>query len=204
MTVRAHSSCRYIQPYLSSFFSLPVRRQSGERLSHEEVVDQLDEQTVLYEASLGASGIFAETLRVTIRVEVAKYELAVAWLRDLLYGSEFTKERSVLFFCNLRAVVIWVKRLQITVAQIQQALPGMKRDGSTVLSAVTMELLHDENSTTRAGGVLIQSEFIRGLSEKIQENSEEVIEAFESIRRNSEYLEYNFCRFSLFINIASH
>jgi Zn-dependent M16 (insulinase) family peptidase len=181
-----------------------VRRQSGERLSHEEVVDQLDEQTVFYEVGLGASGIFAETLRVTIRVEVAKYELAVAWLRDLLYGSEFTKERFVLFFCNLRAVVIRVKRLQITVAQILQALPGMKRDGSTVLSAVTMELLHDENSTTRAGGVLIQSEFIRGLSEKIHESPEEVIEAFESIRRNSEYLEYNFGRFSLFINIASH
>jgi Zn-dependent M16 (insulinase) family peptidase len=157
----------YIQPYLGSFFSLPVKRQSGKRLSHEEVVDQLDEQTVYYEVGLGTSGMFAETLRITIRVELAKYELAVAWLRDLLYGSEFTKER-----------------LQITVAQIQQALPGLKRDGSTVLSSVTTELLHDENSTTRAGGVLIQSDFIRSLSEKIQEAPEEVIEAFENIRRS--------------------
>jgi len=73
-----------------------VKRQSGERLSHEEVVDQLDEQTVFYEVNFGTSGMFAETLRVTIRVEVAKYELAVAWLRDLLYNSEFTKERYVL------------------------------------------------------------------------------------------------------------
>jgi len=75
------------------------------------------------------------------------------------------------------------KRLQITIAQIQQALPGLKRDGSTVLSAVTAELLHDETSTTRAGGVLIQSDFIRGLSEKIQEAPEEVIVEFENIRR---------------------
>lgn len=94
-------SCyRYIQPYLSSFFSLPVKRHSGQRLSHEEVVDQLDEQTVFYDIGLGTSGTFAETLRVTIRVEVAKYELAVAWLSDLLYGSEFSKERSVLFSCG--------------------------------------------------------------------------------------------------------
>jgi redox-regulated HSP33 family molecular chaperone len=78
------------------------------------------------------------------------------------------------------------KRLQIVVAQIQQALPGYKRDGSIVLSAVTSELLHAENSTTRAGGVLIQSEFIRTLTEKIQDAPEEVIEAFENIRRNSE------------------
>jgi hypothetical protein len=94
-------SCyRYIQPYLSSFFSLPVKRHSGQRLSHEEVVDQLDEQTVFYDIGLGTSGTFAETLRVTIRVEVAKYELAIAWLSDLLYGSEFSKERSVLFSCG--------------------------------------------------------------------------------------------------------
>jgi hypothetical protein len=83
-----------------------VRRQSGERLSHEEVVDQLDEQTVFYEVAPGTSGMFAETLRITIRVEVAKYELAVAWLRDLVYGSEFTKERSVLLSDDLRAVVM--------------------------------------------------------------------------------------------------
>ena len=72
-----------------------MKRQSGEHLTHEEVVDQLDDQTVSYDASLGISGRFAETLRVTIRVEVAKYELAVAWLKDLLYGSEFVKERCV-------------------------------------------------------------------------------------------------------------
>lgn len=156
----------YVQVYLGAFFSLPVKRQSGERLSHEEVVDQLDEQTVFYEVDTGTSGIFTETLCVSIRVEVAKYELAVAWLRDLLYGSEFTKER-----------------LQTIVAQIQQALPGLKRDGSTVLSAVTTELLHDESSTVRAGGVLIQSDFNRSLSEKIHEAPEEVIKQFESLRQ---------------------
>jgi hypothetical protein len=74
-----------------------VKRQSGEHLSHEEVVDQLDEQTVSYEVGLGISARFPETLRITIRVEVAKYELAVAWLRDLLHGSKFTKERSMSF-----------------------------------------------------------------------------------------------------------
>ncbi|KAI9445287.1 Metalloenzyme, LuxS/M16 peptidase-like protein [Lactarius indigo] len=157
----------YIQPYLSSFFSLPVRRQSGERLSHEEVVDQLDDQTVSYEVSLGISGRFTETMRITIRVEVAKYELAVAWLRDLLYGSEFTKER-----------------LQITVAQIQQALPGLKRDGNTVLSAVSSELLYTSNSTTRASGVLIQSDFIPTIAEKVHSSPEDVIQLFENFRKH--------------------
>lgn len=30
-----------------------------------------------------------------MRVEVDKYEVAVAWLRDLIYGSEFDRERYV-------------------------------------------------------------------------------------------------------------
>jgi len=99
-------------------------------------------------------------------MEVAKYELGVAWLKDLLYGSEFTKER-----------------LQTIVAQIQQSLPGIKREGSRVLAAVTTELMHDESSTSRAGGVLIQSDFNRSLSEKINEAPEEVIKDFESLRQ---------------------
>lgn len=71
-------------------------------------------------------------------------------------------------------------------AQFQQALPGLKRDGNTVLSAVTTELLHDESSTSRASGVLIQSDFIRSLSEKIHEAPEEVIKEFESLRQYSQ------------------
>ena len=88
-------------------------------------------------------------------------------------------------------------------AQIQQALPGLKRDGSTVLSAVTTELLHDESSTARAGGVLIQSDFNRSLSEKIHEAPEEVIKEFESLRQYSEYLVHN-PGDSLIICVASY
>lgn len=36
-----------------------------------------------------------------MRVEVDKYETAIAWLRDLIYGSEFDKERYVIFFFGL-------------------------------------------------------------------------------------------------------
>ena len=76
-------------------------------------------------------------------------------------------------------------------AQIQQSLPGLKRDGNTVLSAVTTELLHDESSTARAGGVLCQSDFNRSLAERINEAPEEVIKEFESLRQYSEYLMHN-------------
>lgn len=79
--------------YLSSFFSLPVKRHNGEELTHEEVVNRLDNDTVSYDIGLGTNGRFMETVRVAIRVQTAQYESAVAWLKDLLYGSKFDKER---------------------------------------------------------------------------------------------------------------
>jgi hypothetical protein len=80
---------------MSAFFALPVVRQSGERLTHEDVVNKLDNETVSYEVGLGISSAFAETLRITIKVETAQYETAIAWLKDLMYGAEFDKERYV-------------------------------------------------------------------------------------------------------------
>ena len=84
---------RHISTYVSSFFSLPVKRSTGERLSHEEVVNKLDDETVAYGAEFGTNGTFEELLRVSIKVEEDRYEAAVSWLKDLFYGSEFDKER---------------------------------------------------------------------------------------------------------------
>lgn len=81
--------------YLDAFFALPVVRHNGVRLSHEDVVNQLDDETVSYRAEFGVSNSFMNTFRVSIQVEKARYETAVSWLRDLIYGSEFDKERCV-------------------------------------------------------------------------------------------------------------
>ena len=70
-------SPRYISAYLATFFSLPVTRQSGERLTHEEVINKLDNETVSYEAGLGIGDNFCENLRVSLEVETPLYETAI-------------------------------------------------------------------------------------------------------------------------------
>jgi Zn-dependent M16 (insulinase) family peptidase len=157
----------YMSAYLSAFFSLPVERESGVRLTHEEVVNQLDNDTVSYEVGLGVSNSFTDTIRVSIKVETALYGTAIAWLKDLIYGAQFDKDR-----------------LQVVLAKIQQSLPEMKRDGSNVLSSLWATLLYAENSTSRSGGVLPQAEFIPKLSKLLQESPEQVIADFEEIRKH--------------------
>ena len=80
---------------MSSFFSLPIRRASGVMLSHEEVVNQLDNETVAYDVDLGVSSYFMNIFRVSIEVEIAHYETAIAWLKDLVYGAEFNTDRYI-------------------------------------------------------------------------------------------------------------
>ncbi|KAI0036602.1 Metalloenzyme, LuxS/M16 peptidase-like protein [Vararia minispora EC-137] len=156
----------YINVYVGTFFSLPVNRHTGERLSHEDVVNKLDDETVSYDTSLGMSGLVPESFRVSLRVELSKYEAAVAWLRDLVYGSEFDRER-----------------LQISVAQIQSGLPSLKRDGNTVMDSVSAGLLFDESSTSAAVSVVPQTEFIPRLAEQLKEKPKEVVAAFDEIRK---------------------
>jgi len=70
-----------------------VKRSTGEGLSHVEVVNKLDNETVAYGAELGTNGAFEELLHVGIKVEKDRYAATVSWLKDLLYGSDFDKER---------------------------------------------------------------------------------------------------------------
>ncbi|KAF8922457.1 Metalloenzyme, LuxS/M16 peptidase-like protein [Mucidula mucida] len=155
-----------LSTYISAFFALPIHRQSGEVLTHEEVINKLDDETVSYDVGLGTAGAFGEMLRISIKVEVASYETAVAWLRDLLFGARFDKER-----------------LQVTVAKIQQSLPEMKRNGNTVLGSLWGEVMYDKSSTSLASGVLAQAEFVPTLVKQLQEDSEGVIADLETIRR---------------------
>ncbi|EPQ60716.1 hypothetical protein GLOTRDRAFT_30984 [Gloeophyllum trabeum ATCC 11539] len=158
----------YLSAYLASFFSLPIKRSTGEELTHEEVVNKLDNETVSYEVNLGTaipSG-FPELLRVSIKTEAKMYENGVAWLKDLIYGSKFDKER-----------------LQVTVAKIQQSLPELKRDGSTVMQSFQTDLIYDESSSTRAGGLLAQMDFIPSITQRLQESPEAVALEFEELRK---------------------
>nr|GAT54909.1 predicted protein [Mycena chlorophos] len=156
-----------ISTYLSAFFALPVVRQSGERLTHEEVVNRLDDETVSYEVGLGVGGAFTESFRVTIKVEIAHYETAIAWMKDLLHGAEFDHER-----------------LQVTIAKIQQSLPEQKRDGSTVMGSLWSNLLFDESSTSRAGAILPQLDFIPQVAKQLQEKPDEVVANLLEMRRH--------------------
>ncbi|GJJ09486.1 hypothetical protein Clacol_003709 [Clathrus columnatus] len=136
-----------------------------EMLSHEDVINRLENETVSYEISLGLDGYFSQYVRVSINVEASKYDIALRWLHDLIYGSIFDKDR-----------------IQITAAKVQQSLPELKRDGNTVVSSLFGRMQYSSSSTVQAASILNQLEFISRLMQKLKSAPETVIQDLETFR----------------------
>lgn len=152
--------------YVASFFSLPVTRSDGTKLSYEEVIDQLDNETVLSDASMGSGGGFSQMFVPGFKVEHSKYETAVNWLKDLLFNSHFD-----------------VERLRVAVAKIQQGLPETKREGQKVHSSVLSSMMHTAASNSRASHIETQLEYIPKLAQRLQDEPEEVVRELETVRK---------------------
>lgn len=156
----------YMDMYLNAFFALPVTRGSGEKLSHEQVVDRLEDAFVSYSWTLGDNGS-EEMVMLYIRAESERYADAIAWLRDLLVGSHFD-----------------VARLKIIVNKILNSLPEMKRSGERVMSSVRDSILYDENkSTSQAVDMLSQTSFLKGIAEQLDGDPATVVKDLEEIRQ---------------------
>lgn len=72
------------------FFTLPIEKD-GKRIEHEEVVRQLDSDTLSQSNTVGtdgntfSAGNFAQLIKFRLKVEKRKYALVVQWFRDLLW-----------------------------------------------------------------------------------------------------------------------
>ncbi|WWC88419.1 uncharacterized protein L201_003330 [Kwoniella dendrophila CBS 6074] len=156
----------YINLLTNALFSLGVKRADGTVLSHEEVVNQLNDLTVSQQTHFEFRGSFAEVLCVSLKVQTKQYEEAVAWIRDLVTGAIFTKER-----------------LSVIVARLLQELPQEKRDGSTIAVAWANKLTYDDSkSASQNCDTLNKLEFIPKAAELLEKEPDTVIKALEELR----------------------
>ncbi|CAG8436117.1 11827_t:CDS:10 [Scutellospora calospora] len=101
----------YLEIYLESFYSLPLNRPNGEHLTFEQMVNELNKDTISYDYSMGIKG-FEGMICFSIKVEAFKYAVGIQWLRDLLWNTEFTAER-----------------LKICASKLLNDIPQTKREG---------------------------------------------------------------------------
>ncbi|KAK8858824.1 hypothetical protein IAR55_003054 [Kwoniella newhampshirensis] len=160
----------HLRPYLTIFqnalFSLGIKRADGTELSHEEVVNQLNDLTVSQQTHFEFKGSFAEVLCVSLKVQKTQYGEAVEWLRDLMTGAVFSKER-----------------LAVIVAKLMQELPTEKRDGNTVAVTWANQLAYDSNkSSSQSCDLLNRLEFIPAAADMLEKEPETLIMHMEDLR----------------------
>jgi Zn-dependent M16 (insulinase) family peptidase len=160
----------YVVLYLNALFTLPLSFPDGTRLTHEEVINLLDKETVNYDANFGVSGPAGELLSVSIKIEVSKYATGISLLRDLIYHSEFAEDR-----------------LGVTIAKLQQSLPQYKRDGNGVAGAVSTDLTFDESCTARCATVTGMMEWVPRISKELKESPKEVVRKMKKIQAISTF-----------------
>lgn len=100
--------------FIENFFNTPVTKD-GVRLEYEQVVVQLEKDTVNYSIDSGTYLDCPETIRIKFQVELEKYEATIKWFKVFLWGSIFDP-----------------KRLAVTVTKMMSDIPDEKRDGKQV------------------------------------------------------------------------
>lgn len=163
-----HDIPKELRPLLSiytmNFFDTPVV-QNGSRVEFEEIVTQLEKDTVSFSIDSGGNVGNDELLRIRLRVTPEKYSTAIQWIEDLLFDSIFD-----------------VVRLKATLAKIMADIPEEKRSGSQMASSVRSMLHLSHSSSSRAQNTLVKALYLRKMSALLDTDPDALISKMESLR----------------------
>ncbi|OCF37287.1 cytoplasmic protein [Kwoniella heveanensis BCC8398] len=158
----------YFTLFTASIFSLGVKRADGTILSYEEAVDQLNDLTVAQMCHWEFRGNFAEVLCLSLKVQKTQYEEAIAWIRDLVTGVIYDKDR-----------------LTVIIAKLIQELPSEKRDGNSIAVAWANKLTYDtQKSSSQQTDLLDRLEFVPSIAETLEKEPDSVIQKLEELRQH--------------------
>lgn len=121
----------YLPLLLEAFFESPITR-GDKTISYENVVSELESDTVSTRNHIGigtsgrfSCGPYSNTVSIMLQVEEAKYKRGIAWLRELLYQTQFNTER-----------------LQIIATKMSNHVSQIKRSGNKVAAALMKGLCY--------------------------------------------------------------
>ncbi|KAL9587376.1 MAG: hypothetical protein Q9212_000303 [Teloschistes hypoglaucus] len=153
--------------YLENMFTSPIERD-GVRLEFEQVVMELERDTVDYGIGSGSTLGNSEVLCMRLSVEVEKYALAIQWLKEIIWNGIFDLEVGT--------------RIASTTVRLLADVPEAKRSGSSMLSAIEEMTDSAPASISRARSTLVNALYLKGVRYHLQNDPELIIRQLEEIR----------------------
>ncbi len=98
----------YLELLTNLLFELPVKDETtGLDLTHEQAVCEVNRDLLEFGSSIGINGnqmepgIYAEYMTVFAKVQIEDYELAVKWMKNVLFSSVFDMKQVNIAIANL-------------------------------------------------------------------------------------------------------
>lgn len=150
--------------YMDNFFNTPIIRD-GKKVGFEQVVMELEKDTVGYGMESGQVIGNPETITIKLQVEVEKYQMAIQWLRDLIFSSIFD-----------------IKRIRSITTRLLAEIPDEKRGGEDMSYATELMVGTAPSSITRACSTLVAAVHLKRVKLLLKRNPDLILSKLEEIR----------------------
>lgn len=148
------------------FFNTHIMR-NGEKVNFEQVVMEMEGDTVSYGISSARSLGDAASLMVGFQVEPEKYAAAVEWLRTMIDDAIFDPVR-----------------LKASLVKNLADVPEAKRDGRDMSVEVDAAIHMQRSSTTVAKRILVRAVYLKRLKKLLASDPEKVVGWFNDLRKS--------------------
>ncbi|XP_012262723.1 uncharacterized protein C05D11.1-like [Athalia rosae] len=165
----------YIPLFLEAILECPVMRNDGLFIPYEQVVAELEEDTIATSTRIGfdnparfSCGVYSQSANLMLQIEPAKYSRGIQWIRELLYETELTPER-----------------LRIIAAKMVNDVAQVKRKGNKVVGDLMKGLIYRKDSNHFASSMLRQHKFLTQMMDSLNDSKAQakVLEEIESVRK---------------------
>ena len=150
--------------YMDNFFNTPMIR-GGKKIDFEQMVMELDRDTVAYSMDSGQAVGNAEIITIKLQIEVEKYQTAIQWLKDLMFSSIFD-----------------LKKIKSIAKRMLAEVPDEKRGGEDMSYATETMIGTAPSSITRACSTLVAALYLKRVIMLLKKNPDTIINKLEDIR----------------------
>ena len=152
--------------FMDNFFNTPITRD-GKEIGFEQVVTELEQDTISYSMNGGSRVGDNEGLVIQFQIEPEKYAAAIKWIRTMMFDSIFDETR-----------------LNAGLAKILADIPESKRSGNSMMYAVDVAIHLEDESSVKARSTLVKAVYMKRLKKLLAKDPKVVISWLESIRKS--------------------
>ncbi|KAK4898883.1 hypothetical protein LTR27_003614 [Elasticomyces elasticus] len=147
--------------YLMNFFTTPIMR-GAKRIEFEDVVLDLEKETVSYQAGSGRGN--ADLIYIHFEAEVDRYESIISWLRTMLFDAVHDPAR-----------------LHASLTKILADIPDEKREADGMSSNVLLIVQQLQGSAVRAQSTLCKALYLKRIRKLLKDDEQNVVARFTKL-----------------------